>query len=201
MKKYALALFILFYASGFAQLRPGVVGGINFSNFANTFDGSSNTHTAFALGIYFEQRDFDVAVFHPELLFSMKGASYSAFVDGMKVNTEVQCNYFEVPLLLKLRIPTESAISPHLLFGPALGILLNSTMRVDKDSVLIEKGTDNLKTLDLGLILSGGFAFPCGRGEMNVDLRYEIGFTAIDNSALGSDIKNSLVSLMLGYSF
>jgi hypothetical protein len=201
MKKFLFLAAFLLAGITHAQLKPGITGGLNFANFANADAGSSNTRTAFAFGIFFERQDFQICSFHPEILYTMKGATYSTLYMGKKVTAAMQLNYFEFPLLWKIKIPSEGMLSPHILAGPTLGILLNSKMRVTGDSTVTDVGTGDLKNYDFGLILGCGFSFPCHSGILNVDLRYEIGLQSFDDSSSGSEIKNSVLSLMLGYRF
>ena len=56
-----------------------------------------------------------------------------------------------------------------------------------------------LKDTDYGLAVGGGVDFGLGQGQLTVDSRYTLGLAKIYDS--GIDVKNRVISVMLGYSF
>jgi hypothetical protein len=185
MKKtiVAIALILGAMSTKAQQLELMSNGGINISNQSSKGgNGKSKVgfQTGFGLNIYTKLPGFSV---QPEINYISKGASYTVL--GKKSNYNL--NYLELPVLAKY------SIGPVFLnAGPSVGLLLGSSKKAE--SVM-----GDLKKIDLGLQLGGGFAVPMSeKGKLILDLRYGLGLSKISKDQ-EADLKNRGFLISLGY--
>jgi len=131
-----------------------------------------------------------------EVLYTMKGATYVALDDSY--TDKLYADYIEVPLLLKLRIPTP-IIQPFVFAGPTVGFKLQEKFETDGEEVPL---TENLlKNNDYGAIFGAGLNL--GRNFM-VDVRYSLGMQKVISTVEGEvqpDFKNGVWSASIGIAF
>ena len=131
-----------------------------------------------------------------EVLYTMKGATYVALDDSY--TDKLYADYIEVPLLLKLRIPTP-IIQPFVFAGPTVGFKLQEKLEADGEEVPL---TENLlKNNDYGAIFGAGLNL--GRNFM-VDVRYSLGMQKVISTIEGDvqpDFKNGVWSASIGIAF
>ncbi|MBA7471675.1 hypothetical protein ES707_06984 [subsurface metagenome] len=142
----------------------------------------------------------DLFSIQPELLFTMKGSK--AEESGMKVTMKL--NYLEIPVLVKLSIPTPGTVKPSLFVGPSLAIKLSGKAKVEYAGESEEADIEDLKSTDFGLVFGGGVDFALGQGKLTVDARYTLGLTTTrepEDPDEKIDMKNGAISIMVGYSF
>lgn len=108
-------------------------------------------------------------------------------------------NYLEVPLIAKYNFGGTKT-NPFLLAGPAVGIGLSVKARLGDRSESLSLDEANLNTLDFGLNLGGGIAFPSEQGTFFLDIRYLLGLANIEREG-NNDSNNRGVSFSLGYRF
>ncbi len=133
----------------------------------------------------------------PEVLYTMKGAKIGATVLDITSKWEFSLSYLEVPVLVKFMIPAPGGVKPNLYAGPALAIKLSGKIKHEVPGWPVEEeDIEGMKDTDFGLIVGAGIDF----GKLMVDLRYVLGLTAISDDA-NNDIKNRVISLMIGFSF
>jgi len=132
----------------------------------------------------------------PEVLYTMKGAKFEETIDGETIKFEMNFSYLEIPVLLKLMIPTPGGIKPSLFAGPTLAIKLSAKEKLVYAGETEEDDIEEMKDTDFGLIIGAGVDF----GKLTVDLRYVLGLTTISEEA-EEEAKNGVISLIVGYSF
>jgi hypothetical protein len=101
---------------------------------------------------------------------------------------KLKFDYLEIPVLLKLRIPTGS-IHPFV-FAGRRGFNLKAARCIK---------IDNMPAADYGAVLGGGVQL--GR-SIHVDVRYTMGLSKLEIPDLGTiDLKNGVLSATLGLAF
>ena len=216
----ALVLVLLFSSSLLAQgiTAKGIKCGLNIANLTGDDVENADPKICLVLGGFLTYELNEMFAIQPEVLFSMKGAKfedeyteeYSNYEYYDRTEGSWKLNYLEIPVLAKLNIPMESNVKPNIFIGPALGINLSATYDMDyewwekEDGVIVDEGSgsddgdiEDIKGADFGLIFGAGVEF----GKITVDARYNLGLSTIDDSDEESDVKNSVISIMLGYSF
>ncbi len=185
------------------ELTGGLKIGANFANFY----GEDLKELEEGLGEDFESRlgiciggfitvnISEMFAIQPEVLYSMKGSKVEGTLFGETFKVEFNLSYLEIPVLVKLRIPTQGNVKPSLFVGPSLAIKLSGKGKIEYAGESEEEDLEELKDTDFGLIMGAGIDF----GKLTVDLRYNLGLTKIPEE--DDDVKNKVISLMIGYSF
>jgi len=138
-----------------------------------------------------------VFAIQPEFLYTMKGARMEEEVLGETVKVAFNFSYLEVPVLVKLMIPTPGGVKPSLFVGPAIAFKLSAKMKVEYAGQTDEEDlSDDMKDTEFGLIISGGLDF----GKLTFDVRYSLGLTTLSIYE-DEEIKNGVISLKVGFSF
>jgi hypothetical protein len=144
----------------------------------------------------------EIVALQPEFLFSMKG--WKAMVEDEEGDILVEMtgklNYIEIPLLLKVNLPTDGKIDPSLYAGPGFGILLSAKSKFSDGEE--EDNKDRTAGLDIGVIAGAGLAYQMESGALSFEARYEVGLTPLAKDKDSEpDAFNSVISIMVGYGF
>jgi hypothetical protein len=196
-----IAAMVLFAASPlFAQgkMMFGVKGGLNLANLTGSDVENTSIKPGAAVGAFMCYKFTDIFAVQPEVLFIMKGAKE----DSADVSIKWKANYIEIPLLLKVSMPTEGKIKPSLYVGPGIGILLSSKVS-DGEEVDLK---DYTKSSNISLIAGAAVAYQLEKGAVSLEARYDVGLQTIakngpDDTGTEPDIKTSDISIMVGYAF
>lgn len=131
-----------------------------------------------------------------EALYTMKGATYVALDDTY--TDKLYADYIEVPLLLKLRLPTP-IVQPFVFAGPTVGFKLKEKLETNGTQVPLTGSL--LKNNDYGAIFGAGLNL--GR-NFTVDVRYSLGMQKVIATAEGQvqpDFKNGVWAGTIGIAF
>jgi hypothetical protein len=135
----------------------------------------------------------DVFAIQPEVFFSTKGYKSEQEEDFYVTSL----TYLEIPLLAKVFIPTGTKITPNIFVGPSLGLKIGGSV-----------ASEDFKGTDFGLCFGGGIDFAIGTGKFLAELRYTMSLSSVSalekgpmTERVSEDIKNSVVSFLVGYSF
>ena len=217
-----IALLLLAFSSAvFAQgiTAKGVKGGLNIATLTGDDVEDAKSKIGFAFGGFITYEVNEMLSLQPEFLFTMKGVKFDyeetyeedGYESYEKSEGTWNLNYLEIPVLAKLKIPMEGNIKPNVFLGPALGINISAThdsdyeywVKDENGSIIYENsGNDDgdiedIKGVDFGIVFGVGVEF----GKIIVDARYNLGLSTIADREGDPKIKNSVISLMLGYSF
>lgn len=198
MKKIFLVVVIAFLAiQGNAQdLKFGIKGGINLSNFTGDDAGDSDMRTAFHLGVLSEYMVSEQFSIQPEVLFSAQGAKFKY---GKFGDFDAKLSYVSVPVMLKYY----AAPGFNIQVGPQVSFLVDSKIEHDNKTVtdVLKKlgvaDEDNYKTVDFGLNFGLGYTFT---NSIFVEGRYNLGLTKIRDKG-DAKIKNGVFQFSIGYMF
>ena len=179
MKKISLTfvatLFVCFIY-GQAKVELGLKAG---ANFANTDIDNAESITAFHGGAYGLIKVANIGV-QPEILWSKQGNDLSGL-------GELDLNYVNIPVLLKLYLP----LGLNFQAGPQFGILLSSDAKTPDGTDF----SDTLRDSDLSAALGAGWDAPFG---LQFNARYVLGLTDI-NEGQGDAIRNRTFQLSVGF--
>jgi hypothetical protein len=201
MKKIVFVLMVaatmLFAVSPlFAQggkMMLGFKAGLNLANVTGDDVGDTSNKSGLAAGGFMSYSITEIFAIQPELLFTMKGTKAS------DEDVSWSINYLEIPVLLKVTLPTDGKIKPLLYAGPGFGFLLSSKQS-DGTEVDVK---DFTASTDIGIIAGAGIDYKMETSAITFEARYEVGMTSIGKEEDGEtpDIKNSVLTFMLGYGF
>jgi len=136
----------------------------------------------------------------PEFLVSEKGATYSK----NNTRTNVRLHYFEVPILLKLRIPIDKTFYPHLLAGPnfAFNTQASYVATNTQSGTVYQGGMSSIRRSDIGALLGAGLDVQSKRLFATIDGRYGYSFNYLNNNeATQLKVRNTgwIFSIGLGF--
>lgn len=155
----------------------GPVLGLNYFTFTGSDATDSKYLTGLAVGAALSHPLAPSIFLQPELLYSMKGASYSS--GG--VTDKAKVNYIEVPVLFGYRLATSSQMRPFVVAGPTLGFLASCKLEETSGGTTQSASCKDLgletKSFDLGLTGGAGIDFPVGAMTLNLSARYTLGLT------------------------
>jgi hypothetical protein len=188
--KLAIALTVALIAcAATASAQEATTGGLKVGANLSTFKVTPNppdtsNRTGFVLGVFTRSPFSRRFALLSEFQYSQKGAKIRE--GGREV--KVKIDYFEVPILLDVRLNHTGPARASLVIGPHYGIRLKAK----------EDGRDikqDVKKLDIGLIAGLGVSV----GDFVFDGRYTWGLKDIENGA--GVTKNRTVGLSIGWKF
>jgi len=199
----AVSLFVLPSTGLAGGLSVGPKLGVNYADVTGSDAKDNKAKIGVAIGGVLAYSFSDLISVQPELLYTMKG---NLDEDDKAINL----NYLEIPILAKFSFLTGD-VRPIAFIGPAVGILLSADYD-GKTEVSTPGGTikmtDLVNSTDIGIVLGAGAEIgKLGPGKLTADVRYEMGLTTIasdkwkNSKGDTADIKNSVISLMVGYLF
>jgi len=207
-----LALILLLpNPSSAAEIKKGIKVGLNLAKLSGESMADLDAYLgediksklAFCFGgfvTYHINKKFAV---QPEVLITMKGASYKEEVGGEILKVWINLTYLEIPVLAKIAIPTPGIVKPSLYAGPALAIKLSGKLKTKLEGTTVEVDVEDMKGIDFGLVIGAeidwGKSF-FGFGKLAVDVRYTLGLQTISEFA-NDDAKNGVFSLLVGVTF
>jgi hypothetical protein len=181
-------------------LRTGASVAITFSRFAGTGTQNSRLQYGFGVGGFLALDLTRNIAIQPELQYVQKGSRFRT----ENTRSSLILGYLQVPLLLKLQIPTggPGGISPHLYGGAAASYRIDCRLNLTTGNNSLSQPCSNLdepppKRWDASAIAGAGVDF----GYLFVDLRFDAGLTRIGTTAGQEDIKNRTFSIVIGTEF
>lgn len=122
----------------------------------------------------------------PEVTFTTKGARFPTIGDAEMTNIFA---YLEIPVLIKYCFQTNGPLHPVVCTGPAVAF---------KYFALNDVGVlEDIRFVDVVLVVDAGLEF----WKLACHLRYIHGLRRFDESECELDVKNSTISLNIGFSF
>lgn len=162
------------------EIDLGIKAGANFANISDVSDFSSKT--GFQAGIFAGIKFTDKVGIQADMLYSQQGAKFK-FGD-------FDLTYINVPIVVKYYLIQGLNIQA----GPQFGFIVDDKISVDLGDVTNDA---KAKNFDLSGVVGAGYDFPFG---IRLDARYNFGLTEVSEID-GTDGKNSVFSVALGYSF
>jgi len=175
----------------------GFKGGLSLAKITGSDVENAGWRTAGVGGLFLSYQVNNIFAIQPEMLYAMKGTTGE---EGI-VKLTMKLDYFEIPLLAKLYLPTESKVKPNLYAGPAMAFKVSSKLKGEAGSLSAEADLEGIKSTDFGIIVGAGMEYRLTSGCILFDLRYTMGLISIFDVADEADVRNSAVSIMVGYGF
>lgn len=187
------------------DVKFGVKGGLNISNFSGDTDGMDlKSRFGFNLGGFVEIKFSEKFALQPEVLYSTQGAKFKnvgAFVDEAFYTGDINFNlaYVNIPVMFKYYAAEKFSVEA----GPQIGILTSAKTKTKLDGfsrTVEQDAKDFFESIDFGLNLGAGYDFT---ENLSVGARYNIGLSNILKTEAGDNSKlhNGVFSLSVGYKF
>jgi len=185
---------------GFAEgMNFGIKAGLNIADMLGDDTGHAKSKLGFIGGCFVTIEVRDLFAFQPEILYAQKGYSWESEYLSATYKALGMFYYIEIPMLSKIMIPVKGNIKYNLLFGPYLGVNLIAKKKIDFVEPPYEVDIANSRDTEFGMVLGHGVDYILGKGKIGFECRYTLGLTT--SSEIWNDARNSVISLMLGYSF
>ncbi len=180
----------------------GPKGGLAVTSFRSDDAGNIEATTHWFGGVFTNIQLGRVVALQPELLLTRRGGDISS----SNTRSEISINYFEIPVLLKIRVPlANEVIFPHVLFGP------NFAFRTDMDfsatdtqsGAILEADTDDIRKTDLQALLGAGVDIQTrGTGVFfTIDGRYGWGLRDLNDNDNVIHLRNAGWMFSVGIGF
>ncbi len=153
---------------------------------------------------------YDNLSFESGLLLTKKGAKYETEIYAVNILVKANLKYLQIPLLLKVSGDLDEGVKAYFAAGPYIGLGLSgkivaeadyydeSDYAVAKISWGNNEYNNDLKRLDLGLSIGGGFEI----NRVSLGVSYDRGISNISTyQENGTITKNRVLRLSLGYRF
>jgi len=189
-----------------AQIKFGIKEGLNFSTQSELgmLWDNNDIKTGFTLGATFDYRFHSVISLQTELNYKTEGSAYEIKETSGKKGVNMNYNYYNVPLLLKARFNEQLGLNESWLVsfygGPYYSYLNKSESEIEVDGITtVTDFEDNADESDYGMIFGGEVSRALVKGELFLDLRYEMGLN--DISVIDKDLRNKVIGIGIGYRF
>lgn len=207
MKKIILsALAVIAFASAHAQeVKYGVKGGLNISNFSGDTEGVDlKSRFGFNVGGFVEIKISEKFALQPEVLYSTQGATFEnvgAEVNGTFYTGDIDFNlaYINVPVMFKYYAAEKFSVEA----GPQIGFLTSAKSKTKLDGFSGSNeldAKDSFESIDFGLNLGAGYDFT---ENFSIGARYNLGLSNIAKTEVDDDTKlhNGVFSFSVAYKF
>jgi hypothetical protein len=155
----------------------------------------------FGLGAFLKMAISDRLSIQPEFLYLQKGAS--ATEEDVDITFAV--DFVEIPVLLRIDVPTDGSIAPYFLIGPAIGFKTGCEIRGEGGGMEVTLDCDEadaaIKSVDFGGVAGAGLSIAAGSGNIHIGARYNYGLINLDDSDLDENVKSRAFFFVAGYSF
>ena len=179
------------------EITLGLKGGLNISNLSvdapDDPDFAFDSQTDFLFGAFAQFGIGSKFAIQPEVFYSQNGAKTKNDDPSIKLNL----NYIRVPVLLVARLSSrESPMYPILYAGPQVAFETRCQVTGEDDGVSVSFDCDSpelddalrTKTTDFGLVFGGGFEILYSRLTVQLDARYNLGLTNLNDAEDASEV-------------
>jgi outer membrane immunogenic protein len=203
-----IAGFLMFLLSVYPlSSQVGLKGGINISTlYQKGVDLVSvpwESAIGFTVGGFYTINVNDYFAFQPELYYSKKGGKLEGSILSVLASKSLAIHYMELPLLLKLKLPTQASINPSLFVGPYASFKLSDKGEIKVLGIELKEEFIKIKDSDFGLVFGGEIDFKISNAIIIFDIRYDLGLVNIAEPIIGieNEMKNRSLILMVGFGF
>ena len=199
---FTLALLVIISTAYAQGITGGLKAGMTIANLhGDDVEGFGyESKMGFCAGGFITFKVANIVAIQPEVLYTQKGTKREGEYMGGTWKDTYNYNYLEIPVLLKVIMPVQGMIKPHLFVGPYFAYNLTAKLKMEYNGSFDEIDFDEyVKNTDFGAVFGGGIDFGLPAGKIVFDARYSLGLTTIDEVVF--DIKNNAFSFMLGYAF
>lgn len=188
-----------------AQIKFGIKEGINFSTQSELgmLWDNNDVKTGFTLGATFDYRFHKTISLQTEINYKREGLAYEQSESTGKSEVNRNYDYYNIPILIKGRFTDELALPDQWMVsfyaGPYYSYLRSADNEEQVSGVTTVTNYDEESNQsDYGMVLGGEVVRIFEKGELYLDIRYEMG---LNDVVKNDDIKNKVIGIGLGYRF
>jgi hypothetical protein len=192
---------IFFNSSAQFGLAVGPKAGIGVTTLKGSSAENIEKRTSFLFGAFLNAQFTPGFALQPEILLTQRGADFT----NNNTRTELIINYFDVPVLAKVRLPIADLIFPHILIGPdfAFRTKLDYTSMDTQSGAVITTNENDIRKSDVGGLVGAGLDVEARNVGLffTADARYGFGFNNLDRSDNSIRIRNAGWTFAVGVGF
>ncbi|MDO9511163.1 MAG: porin family protein [Bacteroidales bacterium] len=201
MKIRALSVLIIifvFVLSSSGQITLGPKIGLNLSRLSANLDEVTTSikeegKSGFQIGAF--ARVGGKTYLQPELLYSVRGGSYSySDAAGKLVTGSYDFNSIDIPVLVGYKIINVPFLNMRIFAGPIISFKTKETSKFTIDGIEQTFERNNLSSANWGANIGAGIDFLM----FTFDVRYELGVKNISGET-GESLKNNIFNISLGW--
>lgn len=203
-----ITAFLMFLLCAYPlSSQVGLKGGINISTLsqkgADLISVSWKSVTGFTVGGFYAFNVNEYFAIQPELYYTKKGGKLEESILSVLASKSLVIHYLELPILLKLKLPSQGSIGPNLFVGPYVSLKLSDKGEIKALGIKLEEELIKVKSSDFGLVFGGGIDFKVSNAIVFLDIRYDLGLVNVAEPILGieNEMKNRSLILMVGFGF
>lgn len=200
-----LALVVVFsgiHFNSMAQfgLAVGPKAGLSVSTFRGDVE-SADARVGWLGGLLINAQITPSITIQPELLFTQRGGEYR----NNDRFTDIEINYFEVPVLVKLRLPIDDVVFPNIVVGPNFSYRTNLRYSSTDtgDGTAISVSESDIRKSDVGALIGAGIDLQTRESGLffTLDGRYMFGFNDINTGDNTFEVQNAGWTFAVGVGF
>lgn len=180
--------------------RFGARAGVNLATIRGDFADfvQPKMQTGLAAGGFVEHALVPQVAFELDVLYLQKGFQIESEGTDQQGNptgiqtTHLRLQYLEVPVLIRLSLPSWGAVAPYVIGGPTAGFALGGKFEGFGEEADVG---DDLKKVDFGVTGGLGARFGSGPVHVGIESRYGTSFGDL------WDLTGNLESINQGFSF
>lgn len=199
------SFFTLLIIISNAQVKFGIKEGLNFSTQSELglLWDNNDIKTGFTLGAVIDYRFQKTLSVQTELNYKREGLSYEKEELTGKTKVNQDYDYYNIPVLLKGRFSEALGLNDKWMVsffgGPYYSYLRKAEAEVETSGITtVSDLEDYSNESDWGVVFGGEVARIFDKGELFLDLRYEMGLSDVRED---DDIKNKVIGLGIGFRF
>jgi hypothetical protein len=188
-------------------LYAGVRSGASFATFGGRdSDGLDSYRSGMTVGIQAGYGLSALVHLQTELAWVQKGAEGTLQGFEEPVQVSLSTDYLQLPLLVRLRLPTPIRVQPILLAGPAVSLELDCDVETSMSELALTLGCEDSapegqrRKVDWSLIMGGGLAVDMARVTLVLEGRYDLGLRTL-NDVSDVEVKNRGFTITAGLTF
>jgi hypothetical protein len=204
--KKILVFFVILVFCGQAFSAPafGLRGGLNVANATHgpDHDYQSDSRNGLILGggIEFSISESNRRTLRVEFAYVEKGWRQGGDFLGIAYNGDAEINEFVLTPAVLFRFPSDQ-ISPFIAVGADVGINLKAKGTVNFGDEEISGDIEDWSDINAGVDLGGGLIFPTGKGEIETELRFNIGLMNMYTGDADYSVNTNGIQFIFGYNF
>lgn len=188
-------------------LYTGIRAGASFATFGGgDSDGLDSYRSGMTAGIQAGYGLSALLQLQAELTWVQKGAKGTLQGFEEPIQVSLSTDYLQLPLLVRLRLPTPGRVQPILLVGPAMSLELDCDAETSTSELALTLGCEDSapgnhgRNVDWSLIMGGGLAVDIMRVTLALEGRYDLGLRTLDDVS-DVDVKNRGFTMSVNLTF
>jgi len=180
---------ICFISSAYGQTAVGAKGGLNYASYTNNKSNIREPILRYQYGLLFEFKMSERFSLQPEFLYIEKGIIQNFDLPPSSIQQLRRLfNYFELPILAKLKYGNQESTHFFITFGPSFGHALSGetvTRFIEDDEItfessrefIFEDNSEDFSRFEMAFSVGAGVNIIAGPGKLFLEGRYSLGLT------------------------